>query len=265
MNLTELIQNLRNTPSQENNKAFAEFFRGLVDTNAQVYTAAKAQGNGYAIDTAEHSGNVYCIMYSDSGKLVTGNGSKGCTIGLSDLINCIYANPHLAGLVINPQDNPIYLQRKDLQFASGKEDPRQKARDWGTGIPEYRESDLMVAEEAMDFAMEIVAAKGLEVQKYELLEVNNGLTTFPNFVVKKDGILYFVSVGVAVAPKMPTIDEEAVPQMLAAAEEYGAKVLYAPVSFCSADPERAAASLALCGDSFIGTFPGFLEIMDGQA
>lgn len=260
MTLTESIQNMRKMPSQENNKVFADFFRGMVDDNTQVYTTAKAANGGYSIDTAEHSGNVYVIMYSDSGKVRKPEGSSMCTIGISNLIDSCYANPHIMGIVINPDEDPVYMQRKDLQILSGKEDPRLADRDWGVGIPEYTDADLMVAEEAIDFAMEVVAAYGLQPQGYELIESNNGLTAFPNFVVKKDNKLYFVSVDVTLAPNVPKLNKDIVPKLIEIAEPYGADILYAPVSFASADEERSKAGLALVGDQYIGNFLGFMEI-----
>ena len=262
MTLTESIINMRAQPSPENNKVFADFFRGMVDDNTQVYTTAKPADGGYSIDTTEHAGNVYVAMYSDSSKVTKPQGSSTCTIGISDLIDSCYANPHIMGIAVNPQEDPVFIQRKDLQILSGKEDPRLKERKWGEGIPEYTDADLMVAEEALDFAMEVVAAYGLQPGGYELLETNNGLTAFPNFVVRKDGKMYFVSVDVTLAPNVPTLKKEIVPKLIEAAAPYGADILYAPVSFASTDEERAKAGLALVGDEFIGNFPGFMEIYE---
>ena len=260
-NLSEAIREMRRYPNAENNKAFADFIRKMTDENQQVYTTAAKSGSGYAIDTAEHSGNVYCIMYSDSGELQLQKGSYPCTIGISNLIDSVYANPHIAGLVINPHKEPVFMQRKDLQIMSGKEDPRMKHRDWGKGIPQYNQSDIMVAEEALDFAMEIVAEYGLKPGGYHLIEANSSLTAFPNFVAEKDGKVYFIAVEVALAPKMPSLRKEVVPELVRIAAENGnATVYYAPVSISSSDPERMAAGLALVGDEFIGQFPGFLAI-----
>jgi len=261
MNLTELIKKMHESPNAENNKAFADFFRQMVGNNDQVYTAVKQQASGYSIDTCEHTGNVYVIMFSDSSMAQTKDGSKYATIGLSNLIDSCYANPHIMGIVINPYDShPVYMQRKDLQILSGKLDPRLADRDWGKGIPEYTENDLMVAEEAVDFAMEVVAQYGLEPEGFELVESNNGLTAFPNFVVTKNKELYFVAVDVSLAPKMPKLNPDAKKEMVRLAKEHNAKCLYAPVSFASADEERAAASLALVGDGYIGNFLGFIPL-----
>lgn len=261
MNLTEAINAMRALPNQENSKAFADLFRSMTEDNVQVYTTAAKSGTGYAIDTVEHIGNVYCIMYSERMKLHSKQGSYTCTIGLSNLIDSAYSNPHIAGIAINPYEDPIYIQRKDLQILSGKEDPRLKKRDWGTGIPDYTEADIMVAEEALDFAMEIVAEYGLAPGKFNLLESNNGLTSFPNFVAEKNGTYYFIAVDVAVAPNVPKINDEAVPKLIEVAKENGnAKILYAPVSIASTDEARMEKGLALSGDSFIGSFLGFIEI-----
>ena len=260
MNLTEAMGNLRNNPSEENNRIFAEYFRNMVDENAQVYTTAKRMGKGFAIDTAGHNGSNYCVMYSDSSFVESRDGSSACTIGISNLIDSVYANPHISGIVINPNAQPVFMQRKDLQIMSGKEDPRQKKKNWGKGIPKYTDSDLMVAEEGLEFAMNIVAEKGLEPEGYQLIEANNGVAVFPNFVCMKEAQLYYISVGCAVAPNVPRLDSEVVPKLLEIANEHHAKVLYAPVSFGSTDPERMRAGLVLNGDDFTGNFLGFLEI-----
>lgn len=260
MNLSEAISSMREFSSQENNRAFAELFRSMVDDNSQVYTTASRSGSGYAIDTVDHFGNFYCVMYSNSGEVQTREGSSMCTIGLSNLIDSVYANPHIAGLVINPHKNTVFLQRKDLQLVSGKADPRQSKRDWGVGIPAYNPNDIMVAEEAIDFAMEIVASKGLQPLNYTLIESNSGLTAFPNFVAEKDGKTYYIAVDVAVAPKIPKIREDIVPKLLEIAESGNAEVLYAPVSFGSADSERMQNGLVLIGDEYIGNFLGFIQI-----
>lgn len=261
MNLTELIKNMHETPSAENSKAFTDQLKAMVDDNTQIYTAVKKQGEAYAIDTVEHVGNVYVIMFSDSGMAKTKDGSKYATIGVADLIKSCYKNPHIMGIAINPYDSkPIFMQRKDIQVMSGIEDPRLAKRDWGTGIPQYTKADLMVAEEGIDFAMEVVAAYGLEPEGYELVESNNGLTAFPNFVVTKNKKMYFVAVDAALAPNVPKLEKEVKDKMVQIGQQQGATVLYAPVSFASADEERAAASLALVGDEYIGQFMGFVEL-----
>lgn len=264
MDFTQAISDMRNTPSEEHNKEFSTLFKLMVDENQQVYTTARALPKGYAIDTVVHDGNTYVILYSEAEKVNKPNGSATCKIGLSNLIDSCYANPHIMGIAIDPDDNPVYIQRRELQYMSGKEDPRLADRDWGTGIPQYSESDLMVAEEAKDYAMSIVASKGLEPQGYELLETNNSITTFPDFVVRKDGKMYFVAVDVALAPEMPRLNKALVPQYIEAAQPYNAGILYAPVTFASADELRAQARLALIGDDYIGNFLGFMEIYNQE-
>lgn len=260
MNLSEAISTMHTERTPEANKSFVDAFRELVNTNALVYTSVKKAGNGYAIDTAEHAGSVYTVMFSDSGQVKHEPSSSTATIYLPSLIDSTYANAHIAGIVINPFDKPVYMQRKDLQVLSGKPDPRLAKRDWGEGIPEYSESDLMVAEEALDFAMEIVAEYGLKDSGFEVVETNNGLTAFPNYVLMREGEMYFVSVDVTVAPKVPSLSEELKKKIVEIASRNGAKALYAPVSFSSADSKRMEKGLALVGDSFIGNFIGFFEL-----
>lgn len=264
MTLTEAIKNMQADPNQDNNKVFADFFRGMVDDNTQVYTTASPSGTGYAITTAEHVGNVYVVFFSDSSYVKQPEGTKLCTIGLSNLIDSCYANPHIMGIAVNPyDDHPIYIQRKDLQILSGKEDPRLQDRNWGKGIPEYTEADLMVAEEAIDFAMEIVAEYGIAKENLKVIESNNGLTAFPNFVcLDSEGKLIFIAVDVALAPNVPKLRDDVRDKIAEIAKEQGAKAYYAPVTFASEDSERMVRGLALTGDKFIGNFLGFIEIYE---
>lgn len=263
LRLTEIISRVHAEKGERYSKLFAERIRAFTEDNSPVYTCAKRQGNGFTIDTASHAGNTYCVMFSDSSLPRSKDGSSVCTIGLSDLINSAYANPHIAGIVVNPYNEPVFVQRKDLQLLTGKPDPRQQPRDWGEGIPDYTESDLMVASEALEFAMELVASRGLQTEGYSVMESNNGVGTFPNFVAMKDGHTYFIAVDVAVAPNMPRFNPEIVPKLLEIAAPYKATVLYAPVTFASADSKRMEASIALCGDSFVGNFSGFLPLGGG--
>lgn len=261
MTLHQSLVNMQAEPSENARREFAAAFRKLADDNTQVYTAVKKLQNGYAIDTAEHNGSVYCVMFSEPSEVRHEKGGSTATIFLRSLIDSAYANPHIAGITIDPFSAfPVYIHRKDLQIISGMPDPRLITKNWGKGIPKYSEGDLMVAEEAMEFAMEIVAKYGLENSGYEIIDTNSGLTAFPNFALKKGDELLFVAVDVALAPNAPKLKDETKQKMLEAARENGAKAIYAPVSFASADPERMAASLALCGDSFIGTFLGFIEL-----
>lgn len=261
MDFEEALERLNDTGNETGNKAFAEFFSSLVESNGLVYTAAKPAGRELAIDTVTHAGNVFCVMYSEKNKAIALNNSRVCRIGLSNLIDCCYSTPHIAGIAINPDsDKPVFILRKDLQVISGKPDPRLQSRDWGPGIPDYNESDVMTAEEAFDFAMEIVAKYGLEEGRFKVLETSSALTEFPNFVCRKDDSLFFIMVGVAVAPHIPFIKPEIVPELLKIAKKDDAKVLYAPVSIGSSDPERMKAGIVLCGDAFISNFTGFIAL-----
>ena len=78
-------------------------------------------------------------------------------------------------------------------------------KDWGDGIPNYTETDLMTEEELLRFAMDIVAKYELNGNGYELVDWTCEPNVFPNIVLRKNGELIFVVVKVAVAPNHATL------------------------------------------------------------
>jgi hypothetical protein len=134
-------------------------------------------------------------------------------------------------------------------------------KEWEKGIPLYHESDLMTELELLHFAMKIVMDFEIKPNSYEIISTNNKIGTYPNFVLKKDNLLYFIVVGVAIAPKMPILDKVIRSNLLKHAKSFNAISYYAPVSFGSSDAERFEASLALRGDGFYANYKG-LELLN---
>ena len=261
MNLNESLESMIFQPGDENYKAFAGLFRQMTEDNTKVYTTCRPSGTGYGIDTVPHAGSNYCVMYSDRSTVKKREGSSLCMIGLSDLINSVYSNPHVAGVVIDPEDTqPVFISRRDLQPLSGKPDPRLEKRDWGEGIPEYTPADLLSAEEAMSMAMTVTADSALSPDGFTVSEANSSITSFPNFIAEKNGQLYYISVGVAAAPNVPRLDPDMIAKLRAIAAENSARLLYAPVAIAPADPQRMQKGLLLVGDEFIINFAGLLDL-----
>ena len=139
-------------------------------------------------------------------------------------------------------------------------DKELKQKDWGKGIPKYKEEDLMTQEELLDFAMQIVKQFELDKNGFELISANNKIGFYPNFVVKKDDILSFILVKADIAPRMPELTVEDRRIMLEQSKKFNAKPLYAPVGFGSTDSDRFDKSLALRGDEYYCNYVGLEEI-----
>lgn len=131
---------------------------------------------------------------------------------------------------------------------------------WGPGIPEYSQSDLMTEEEKLDFAMQVVNEYEFKPNGYKIVAANNNPSVSPNFVVEKAGKLYFIKVGVAIAPDMPTLTDAQRVNLYAHAQSHKAECYFAPVGFGASDSERFDASLALRGDAFYANYVGLEKI-----
>ncbi|MBQ9979520.1 MAG: hypothetical protein IJP23_00445 [Oscillospiraceae bacterium] len=135
-------------------------------------------------------------------------------------------------------------------------------RDWGKGIPEYNESDIMTSDELLNFAMDIVEKYIIEENNYEKVFETSEPGEYPNFIVQvEDGVLWFIIVKAAIAPREPYLIPEVKQLILEHGEKHNAVCFFAPVCFGSQDEERFKASLALRGDGFYTNFKNLEEIV----
>ena len=134
-------------------------------------------------------------------------------------------------------------------------------KDWGFGIPNYTREDIMTSSELLNFAMQIVFDYELKPSGYEIVASNDDINKTPNFIVKKDGQLFFIVVKAAIAPDMPTLNDDEKRYIKTNANKYDAKVFFAPVGFASTDADRFSKGLALRGDGFYSNYCGLEEIM----
>ncbi len=133
-------------------------------------------------------------------------------------------------------------------------------KDWGRGIPEYKQEDMMTKEEIHNFAMEIVYKCEIESKACKILMVKDIVDYFPNFVVEKDNVKLFILVIADVAPNIPQIPQEKKDSFIKYARRYEGKAMFASVSFGACDEERFNRSLMLRGDAFYTRYCGLQEI-----
>ena len=131
---------------------------------------------------------------------------------------------------------------------------------WGKGIPKYNESDIMTDKELLDFAMQIIKEFEFIKNGWDIVSENNNINDYPNFVVTKDGLTYFILVRAAIAPEMPVLSDDERNIMIEYSNSNNGIPLFAPVGFGSRDPERFDKSLALRGDGFYSNYVGLEEI-----
>ena len=135
---------------------------------------------------------------------------------------------------------------------------------WAAGVPEnvnpddVLNMDLLVSM-AVDYLMKnIIIPTGFKVEEgFPRKEL-------PNIVMKRDGEVYAIIVIPSVFPKYTVINDELRLKFVNLCKERNVKPLMAPVGYMSIDDDRAKAGLALKGDVFKTTFPGFLILNDSE-
>ena len=180
---------------------------------------------------------------------------------INKIIDSIYESPYLAGFVLNPYTSPIFITREQLNDGTCRPDPRHMQRDWGTGIPEYRQTDLMTSLEVQQFALQIAHGFGLVPNGFEVIESTLNPQEPFSFAVRKDGQLYFVLVTSSVATQRAYLSPAEKQRLLAFSEKHQAKAIYIPVTIGACDSERFGAGLALVGDAYYSDFHGTLELI----
>ena len=132
---------------------------------------------------------------------------------------------------------------------------RLKPRDWGNGIPKYKESDLMTDEEIHDFGIEIVA-NFLTKEGYKIHVYNPRLGSYPSIVAENEKEVIAVAVKTSIAPQMPEFKIIDKYGLIGYCNSYNTTPCFASVGIGSTDGERFEKSLALVGDSYYANFKG---------
>lgn len=132
---------------------------------------------------------------------------------------------------------------------------RLEPRDWGEGIPKYKETDLMTPEDIHDFGVEVVAGC-LKRDGYKILEYNPTYGVFPSIVAENEDEVVAVIVQSDIAPNIPKLKLTDKFGIMGYCTGFSTKPCFASVSFGSVDPERFDKSIALIGDGFHARFTG---------
>lgn len=133
--------------------------------------------------------------------------------------------------------------------------------DWGKGIPNYSQNDLMSKREMLDFA--ILTILDCEVRRgdYSIISYNNSLTVYPNIILEKDGQKYAVWVKASEVHNMEEITEYEKNQMRNFVSKFHDFIpLFTAVGIGAADHERFDKMLTLLGDEYYVNYVGFENV-----
>lgn len=131
---------------------------------------------------------------------------------------------------------------------------------WADGVPaNLKEEDKLTTQQLVAMAVKYIAEQVI-VQKGFKIEPGFPRMANPNIVATKDGKTYAIIVFPSVYPQFVGLSDDFRLKFVEMVKKNGGIALYAPVGYRSTDEERAKAGLALKGDVFRVTFPGFIEL-----
>lgn len=184
---------------------FSKVLKDMVDNHEWVHIPVIEDSLGQRFKIINSRGRAYAAMYSDPSEAKARG--KVAVTDINKLLEPVFANPSIGGIVIDP-DTTVFCLDKEylLKCILHGYLPEQKNngvpnRNWGRGIPKYRPSDVMSEGELLNFAMERVL--DAEESFSDLIPVSacDSTDALANFIFKESsggfvlvrvlGFLYF--------------------------------------------------------------------------
>lgn len=263
--LSHAIDVLMKQDTTENQKQVFAAFRRYVEEGKWLFSLGEMDGKGTKIFTINERGKQYIPVYTDGSLIEKGIGTVFQT-DINKYLDVLYATTDISGLVINPGKQnmhfekdyiPAFLIHDKFQKQNNSGSPQ---KNWGKGIPAYKESDLMTKGQMLNFAMQVVNDYDLKDSEFMPISYCDNTNAPINYIMKKDSTLFFIVVYPYVFPNEPVFEDKTKKMVLTLCKKFNAKCLFAPVGLCPCDEERAEASLLLKGDGFYVNYTGMEEI-----
>ncbi len=245
---------------------FSKVMKDLVDNRTWVQMPVIKDSGGTRFRIMNSRGKGYAAMYSDN------NDKKaGGSIIITDIIKLIepvFSEPSIGGIVIDPDTTALCLDKEFLLkcilhgYLPEQDNGGAPNKNWGVGIPKYRQSDLMSEGELLNFAMHTVLDNESSLSAYQPISACDHPQAIANLIFKeKTGKFVFVRVKGYCAECPPELSAEEKRKLLDYSEIFNATSYYATVGFRSAtDMARFNACLALRGDGFYAKYDGLESV-----
>ncbi len=255
------VQTFKQDRSAQNMQAFANALCSFVAANQQVWVYTRSD---WYMEPCMEAGQGYLAFYTTPADVMhTQEDFALVEADISKLLELLFQNRELAGLVINPDSDRMFLDKglllKILLHSQIEPLKYQKTlpHQWPAGIPSYTDADKMTEGECLTAAIRVVLPKICVKDSYTLVSANDGDGACPHLILQKAGRIAFVCVtGHAVGA---AVQFDAAP-LKALAEKYDAEAFYADVEFLSVDPARQKANLLLRDDVLGARFAGLQEV-----
>ena len=253
--------------SEENIRTVAESFLYYVNNNKPVPTYFQVKD-----DTRLHTlrnGNIIYNAIASCRELEMPH--PECTtieMDINYVVSSIFGSKHVGGLAIDPfQPIGLYLPKDMLLkiLIHGMYEDQNNGgcekREWGIGIPDYTEDDLMTKGELLNFAMQLIIDRELKENGYTVVSATDNTNAIANIVARKDEDYYLIAVTGYCDYEEPEIDLERRLKLQSLGDTFNASCYYAPVGFRSCtDLLRFNQCLALKGDGFYSKYEGLKEV-----
>ena len=265
--LTLAIEKLESNASVKNQENFAKILNHYVESSTWIYMPIHQDTNGVGLKIVESRGNHYAAICSDFDKIKKDIGFDSLQTDINKVIEAVFGNENIDGIVINPYTRPLFLDKGFLlKCLIHAKYPTQKKsgsppRNWGAGIPKYTEKDLMSKGELQNFSLNTVLDNDENIKNsFDFVSANDNPDVIPNLILSSNNRFTFVFVKGYTTITEPTLSEYEKQTLLDLSKKYHADCFYALVGFLSTDPARFAAELALKGDAFYCKYLGLQKV-----
>ena len=259
-----VLDKLKKTQGPAVMAELSRILKAYVDGGTWVPMPIIDDPNGYRLRIVEARGKPYAVMYSNQTE-IKASGNIVMT-DINKLLELVFANPEIAGIIIDPETTSLCMDKGFLLkcilhgYLPETHNNGSPQKDWGAGIPQYSQTDLMSEGEMLNFAMHTVLDGEEALLSMTPVSACDHPDAVPNLIFENNGRFVFVVVKGYCAEKAPVLSDEVRNRFQNYQQRFGASCYYAPVGFRSAtDSLRFNACLALKGDGFYAKYEGLVD------
>lgn len=257
--LEQIKRNYNNSVDGEREEYYQQFLNEVfraVNEGEWICFPCKQDDKGTQVIFVNKDNRLYVAAYAIKEKFIA---KDLALFDINKVIDLIYASGNISGIIFDPNNDPIVVEREFINSQTDRKDPRLQKVDWGKGIPIYSPNDLLTNIEVFDFAMEIMETYLIK-DGFTLLDKLGIPGVVNNFEVEKNGKKYFVLVRECLYDNKRELSAEEKANCKKIGQEHGYIPTVAYLSIGSSDRERFNKKLALYGDGYICNFSGLEEI-----
>jgi len=242
----------------------SRILKEYIDNSKCMLVPYKPENNGYRNRIVFERGGMFVAIYSDDSEVQSSEDVM--MLDINEVMTTVFHDSQVAGIIIDPNTTGLCLEKGFLLkcifhgYLPQTHYPATPPKDWGIGIPEYTQSDLMSDGELLNFAIHTVLDCEEKRHDLSIISACDHLNALPNLILEYDGHLAFVIVKGYCAEATPALSNETLNLLRNYSKCFDATCYYAPVGFGSTDASRFDAWIALKGDGFYAKYTGLTKL-----